>query len=290
MALVLNSNQTITLLLSDNKKFSVSIRGKNSTVTLSFTDSSASSNGSMGMPCRRLFTLISCKTITSGRWALPRKVTAINFIYFKRMEVNMTEQEELPTKVLTGLYLGSEWTAISMEQLAEFNITHAVNAGITILILNSLPLQGWPRIREHYPSQIKYHNLEFDENSPNFLVDLDECFRFIDTIRNQGKTVLVFCKSGTTKSGTILLLSNLILSNRHHWISNGIKQLASHSILRFSKTTTPNYQTHRSNPSQSLIIRIPPIRQIHLRSTSRKYFYTFPRSTQPRLHNSHRKL
>jgi hypothetical protein len=41
----------------------------------------------------------------------------------------MNEQEELPSKLLQNLYLGSEWSAISIDQMAEFNISHLVNAG-----------------------------------------------------------------------------------------------------------------------------------------------------------------
>ena len=97
------------------------------------------------------------------------------------------DETDLPDLIVKQLYLGNELNSMSREQLAELNITHICNV-------------GWPNTLQHF-KDIDYKSIQIDENSPDVLNDIDECFRFIDSARKAGKSVLLHCKSGNTKSG-----------------------------------------------------------------------------------------
>jgi dual specificity MAP kinase phosphatase len=129
----------------------------------------------------------------------------------------------LPTEILPGfLYQGSYDHASRSELLKTVGITH---------ILNTVP-----KCQVLYKNSFKYHTTQ--ESPPPF----EECFAFLESVRQEGARVLVHCMSGASRSpsvviGYLMRLRSWRLTESYKWVKDrrpGIK-LAEDEVVRLEE-------------------------------------------------------
>lgn len=100
-------------------------------------------------------------------------------------------QDDLPCKVIHGIYIGSVHSAFNSDALGKCEITHILNA------------TGVPSV---FPELFTYFNLSLHDNeSANLLACLPAAFTFIETALEEGTGVLVHCSGGRSRSASLVI-------------------------------------------------------------------------------------
>ena len=116
-------------------------------------------------------------------------------------------------KIIEGLYLGSLETACDEKGLKENGVTHIVTAIY--------------KVQPQFPdSDFEYHMVPvIDIPEAEICKYFDKCFDFIDDAIKNGKTVLVHCAFGVSRSSTLVCAylikkHNLTVSQAVHLIQS----------------------------------------------------------------------
>ncbi|KAL6079708.1 tyrosine protein phosphatase yvh1 [Balamuthia mandrillaris] len=96
-------------------------------------------------------------------------------------------------EICEGLFLGSVVSGKDLKGITE--------AGITAVLIAACDIEP------HYPAELRYLVLPrlFDSRLQDILSYFEECFAFIDSVRNSGSAVLVHCMAGVSRSASIVI-------------------------------------------------------------------------------------
>jgi len=98
---------------------------------------------------------------------------------------------DISDRILPKLYLGSQSCSLSKHVLKHLGITH---------ILSLLDL------RPTYPELFKYKVYAvIDKKSENLMQYFEDCNEFINEGRGKGRSVLVHCRAGVSRSATVCI-------------------------------------------------------------------------------------
>nr|XP_027116202.1 dual specificity protein phosphatase 1-like isoform X1 [Coffea arabica] len=101
-------------------------------------------------------------------------------------------EDNIPSKIEEGLYLGSLGAASNKTALKSLNITHILT------VANSLP--------PAHPNDFVYKIVSIpDREDINISQYFDDCFEFIDGAKRKGGGVLVHCFMGRSRSVTVVV-------------------------------------------------------------------------------------
>jgi len=103
----------------------------------------------------------------------------------------------LPSKILSYLYLGGKSHAKDKQMLSELRITHILNCTPT---RKSDPENGCPN---YYEKEFKYKRIPiFDNRGEDIVAHMEDGFRFIEEGKHYGN-ILVHCHKGVSRSASI---------------------------------------------------------------------------------------
>jgi len=126
-------------------------------------------------------------------WNLQTKM----FAEFKK---NKTTFEPSIDKIIDYLYLGNEDAAINKQILQEKDISRIVIAGSFL--------------EKKFPGEMEYLELDVnDATSDDIKKYFIPAYQFIDKARKEGKTILVHCAAGVSRSAAIVT-SYLMIANK----------------------------------------------------------------------------
>ena len=99
-------------------------------------------------------------------------------------------QDNLPVKIVDGIYIGSVHCAFNKETLSQYGITHILN------------ISGVPAT---YPNNFTYLQLTLrDKDYANLLSAIPAANVFIESCIDDGRNVLVHCKGGRSRSAAVI--------------------------------------------------------------------------------------
>ncbi|WZY72858.1 hypothetical protein YC2023_005098 [Brassica napus] len=99
-------------------------------------------------------------------------------------------QDNVPSLIQQGLYLGSFAAASNKNALKSCNVTHILTVASSL--------------RPAHPGDFVYKVVPVvDKEDTNLEAYFDECIHFIDEAKKQGGSVLVHCFVGKSRSGTL---------------------------------------------------------------------------------------
>ncbi|KAK9933482.1 hypothetical protein M0R45_020679 [Rubus argutus] len=109
--------------------------------------------------------------------------------------INVTrccKEDNVPSKIEEGLFLGSIGAAHNKDELKNLNITHILTVASSLA--------------PAYPNEFVYKVLNvMDKESTNLIQHFDECFNYIEEAKRSGGDVLVHCFVGKSRSVTIVV-------------------------------------------------------------------------------------
>jgi len=130
------------------------------------------------------------KTITFEGDVVFKEKFARAFLGYSDPMSNL-DRDDLPDRIMEGLYLGSHQAAMNLQALKERNITHIITAARAL----SMP----------YRNDFKYKYLDLlDWEEEDIYIHFDSCIEFIEEGRKSGG-VLVHCAAGVSRSATITI-------------------------------------------------------------------------------------
>ncbi|KAH7522383.1 hypothetical protein FEM48_Zijuj07G0132500 [Ziziphus jujuba var. spinosa] len=102
------------------------------------------------------------------------------------------KEDNVPTKIEEGLFLGSVGAANNKDALKALNITHILTVAKSL--------------GPAYPNDFVYKVVNvMDKEEENLKQYFDECFNFIEEAKRMGGGVLVHCFVGRSRSVTIVV-------------------------------------------------------------------------------------
>nr|CAG8434557.1 4296_t:CDS:2 [Entrophospora candida] len=115
--------------------------------------------------------------------------------------------KEEPIRILDNLYLGSELNAANRSMLNRLNIEFILNVALLqsarSAMLSGIPLTVPPTSKHN--KQIKYKKFFWTHNQENLISDFDSAFAFINEARSAGKSILVHCQCGVSRSASLII-------------------------------------------------------------------------------------
>ncbi|XP_013651487.1 dual specificity protein phosphatase 1-like [Brassica napus] len=101
-------------------------------------------------------------------------------------------EDNVPSLIQEGLYLGSVAAACNKNLLKSYNVTHILTVASSL--------------RPAHPDDFLYKVVRVvDKEDTNLEVYFDECFDFIDEAKKLGGSVLVHCFVGKSRSVTVVV-------------------------------------------------------------------------------------
>ncbi|CAA7012968.1 unnamed protein product [Microthlaspi erraticum] len=101
-------------------------------------------------------------------------------------------EDNVPSQIEEGLYLGSVAAASNKNVLKSYNVTHILTVASSL--------------RPAHPDDFVYKVVKVvDKEDTNLGIYFDECVEFIDEAKRQGGSVLVHCFVGKSRSVTIVV-------------------------------------------------------------------------------------
>jgi len=101
-------------------------------------------------------------------------------------------QQEPPSEIIKGLFLGTEYNAANYEELLDLGITHILNVT--------------KEIQDFFPDYFEYKRVNVkDQESVNLGKFFDEAVTFIAKALDEDKAVLVHCQRGVSRSASCVI-------------------------------------------------------------------------------------
>merc|ERR1711988_1528272 len=99
---------------------------------------------------------------------------------------------DTPSQVLPWLFVGTRWHASQLDWLAKDKVKNVLNV-----------------VGGSYPSSFTKENYLMhpmcDYGTNELSVDIDICFKFLDTVKKRKEKVLVHCQMGSNRSPTVVI-------------------------------------------------------------------------------------
>lgn len=111
---------------------------------------------------------------------------------FEQCVLVVMGQLEKPSRILDGLYLGSEWNASNLDEMRRLNVRCVLNCAC--------------ECDNFYPTKLQYMNVRvYDTLDADLLRHWGETHTFIDEARRNGAACLVHCKMGVSRSASTVI-------------------------------------------------------------------------------------
>nr|CAG8436378.1 6998_t:CDS:2 [Entrophospora candida] len=179
--------------------------------------------------------------------------------------------KEEPIRILDNLYLGSELNAANRSMLNRLNIEFILNVALLqsarSAMLSGIPLTV-PATSKHN-KQIKYKKFFWTHNQENLISDFDSAFAFINEARSAGKSILVHCQCGVSRSASLIIgyvmeANSMNLNQAYEFVKNRSPYISPnmslvYQLVDFEKTLklNNNNESHNNSNRNSINSSLP---------------------------------